>query len=338
MGALWFEAEVLADSLSETVGYKAGLAMSIEQMCDHLSGTRYPDVILQSELAVVRLRSEDYEDLYYKLLHRVGYTAEEYNGDVTGVRLFHKYKNTADFDSYMGVTRLYVTMWPTFMEAANARGTKKIDPTPFLLAAKQKYGRRGLEMAFERLEVISKALDLSPHSTFRYTDWKDILQLKSLFDGSNYAPAYGEFLDQRFIDYLSNNPDAIGKMHWRKFEELTAEYFAREGFRVELGPGGNDDGVDVRIWKPNTEGASPHGIIQCKRQKDKIERVVVKGLMTDVMFEKADIGLIVTSSELSPGARKTITARGYPIKEVNKEGVFAWLAHLRTPGTGIVRR
>ena len=28
--------------------------------------------------------------------------------------------------------------------------------------------------------------------------------------------------------------------------------------------------------KPESEGAAPHGMIQCKRQKDKVERVVVK--------------------------------------------------------------
>ncbi len=53
-------------------------------------------------------------------------------------------------------------------------------------------------------------------------------------------------------------------MHWRKFEELTAEYLQREGFNVELGPGINDDGVDVRIWKStqNVHEEAPHIIVQ----------------------------------------------------------------------------
>jgi restriction system protein len=330
MGALWFDAEVLADSLSETVGYKAGLALSIEQMCDHLWGTRYPDVILQSEQSVVRLRAEEYEELFYKLLHRIGYTNDEYNGDGTGAYLYHKYKDTA-LDAYLGVATIFNEICQRLIKETAAKGSKAIDPRPFLQAAFDKYGELGTQMAMERIQAMNKGLHLSPHNAMRYTEWKNTEELKSLFQGSKNAPAYGEFFDQRFIDYLSNNPDAIGKMHWRKFEEFTAEYFAREGFKVELGPGGNDDGVDVRIWKPD-------GIVQCKRQKDKVERVIVKGLMTDVMFEKADIGLIVTSSELSPGARQTITTRGYPIKEVDKRGVAAWLAELRTPGTGIVRR
>lgn len=337
MGALWFDAEVLADTLSETVGYKAGLTMSVEQMCDHLAGTGHDDTIRASEERFVRIRSEEYEDLFYKLLHRVGYTQEEFDGDITAGFLYHKYKDIAP-DVHSGVIDLFLEIWPKLIDKAKQNGTSLIDPRPFMKAAQDKYGKLGLDMATERLEALDKAMNLSPHTGMRYTEWNNVEELKSLFQGSAQIPAYGEFFDQRFIDYLSNNPDAIGKMHWRKFEEMTAEYFVREGFKVELGPGGNDDGVDVRIWMPGSYGSAPHGIIQCKRQKDKIERVVVKGLLADVQFEKADIGLIVTSSELSPGAKQTIKVRGYPIKEVNKDGIAAWLQKLRTPGTGIVRK
>ena len=194
-------------------------------------------------------------------------------------------------------------------DEAHAKGTKLIDPTPFIRAAFDKYGKLGLQMAKERLDVISRGLNLNPHTPMRYTEWSNTEHLSALFEGSDRAPAYGDFFDQRFIDFLERNPHALGAMHWRKFEEMTAEYFARQGFKVELGPGGNDDGVDVRIWKPEDTTVGPHGIVQCKRQKDKVEKVVVKGLMSDVLFEKAELGLIVTTSERSVGARKTIATR-----------------------------
>ena len=54
-------------------------------MCDHLSGTKYPDIIQASETHMVRLRAEEYEEVFYKLLHRVGHTEEEFNGDTAGV-------------------------------------------------------------------------------------------------------------------------------------------------------------------------------------------------------------------------------------------------------------
>jgi restriction system protein len=53
--------------------------------------------------------------------------------------------------------------------------------------------------------------------------------------------------------------------------------------------------------------------------------------------EGAEMGLLVTTSEFSPGARKTVDVRGYPIGEVNGEMIKNWIIELRTPGAGIVR-
>jgi len=146
----------------------------------------------------------------------------------------------------------------------------------------------------------------------------------------------GCFFDQRFIDFLSVNHEKIGAIHWRKFEELVGECFDKFGYKVELGPGTNDDGVDLRVWSDQF-AEIPEYIIQCKRQKAKIEKVTVKGLYADVLHEGAKMGLLVTTSEFSPGARKTVSARSYPVEEVNGQMIKSWLQELRTPGTGIVR-
>jgi restriction system protein len=339
MGSIIFGKGQLADGLSETAGYKAGLALSVEEICDHLSETSYPDIIRQSEEFGARLRAEEFEGVFYKLLHRIGYTKEEFNGDTTGAGLYHKYRGTALYDDFLGVSKLFVNMWPKLMDIAIANETKMIDPTPFLEASYKKYGVAGGKLAIERLEVMQQGMDLNPHSSIRAVDWNEPLALKKLFTGSiKEVPVLGKFIDQRFVNYLSNNLDRLPQMHWRKFEELTAEFFDREGFKVELGPGSNDDGVDVRVWNANSDVAEkPLCLVQCKRQKEKIGRVVVKGLYADVSHEGADYGVIVTTSELSPAAKSTISARGYPIREVERDGVEKWLEALRTPGTGIVR-
>lgn len=337
MGGIVFDPETLSDSLSELAGYKAGLSLSIDQLCELFDGTEYPELIRSGETQFVRLRVEQYEGLYYKLLHRIGYTEEEYDGDITGARLFHKYRRSAP-EEYLGVIRLLNEMWPKMMDDTMQSGSRTIDPTPFVHASFDKYGRIGAQIALERIRVIDRGLHLSPHSTIRYVEWKDSLTLDALFQGTDAQPEVGRFIDQRFIDYLSANADKLSKMHWRKFEELAAEYFHREGYRVELGPGSNDDGVDIRVWKPGQNPSEkPQCLVQCKRQKAKVEKVVVKGLHADVTFEGAEYGLIVTTAELSPGARQTIAARGYPIREIERTALDAWLVKLRTPGTGIVR-
>jgi restriction system protein len=339
MGSISFAPGLLSDSLSEIAGYKAGLALSVEELCDHLSNTSYPDLIRSSEEFGARLRAEDFESIFYKLLYRIGYTKDEYNGDVTGVGLYHKYRDTHLFEMFVGVSELFVAMWPKIMDQAVAEKATSIDPTPFLRASFDKYGVEGGTLAIERLEVLDRGMNLNPHSSFRSTDWTEPLALKKLFAGtSKDMPIGGRFIDQRFVNYLSSNLDRIPEMHWRKFEELTAEYFHREGFEVKLGPGSNDDGVDVRVWKPGSDSTEkPLCLVQCKRQKEKIDRVIVKGLYADVAHEGAEYGVIVTTSELSPAAKSTINARGYPIQQVERDGVKRWIEVLRTPGTGIVR-
>lgn len=335
MGSIVFEPKVLVDTLSELVGYKAGLALSIEEMCDHLKDS-YADDIRASEEGYIRLRAEDYEALFHKLLYRIGHTEEEFDGDMLGTFLWHKYKQHHEIVG--AVKGLYTKMWMGILSAAAPVG-KELDPMPFLEEAERLYGPLGWKIAWEQVQAIDRGLRLSPNTRQRYVEWSNVESLKNLFQDTQHSSEHGIFIDQRFIDFLDNNQEQLSNMHWRKFEALTAEFFSRCGFKVELGPGRNDDGVDVRIWRADhdVERTSPTCIVQCKREKQKVSKVVVKGLYADLRHEGAEYGLIVTSNELSVGARRTIHARGYPIQEANSKTLAQWLDVLRTPGTGIVR-
>lgn len=339
MGAMNFGPQVLADGLAEIAGYKAGLALSIEELCDHLSGTQYPDIIIDSETYGTRLRSEEYEELFYMLLHRIGYLKTEYQGmTYESAKLFHKYRKLGKLDEFEGASTLFNKLWMKGIKETSKRHLKSIDPTEILFECKRIFGPIGLDIAIERIEIIHRATTLNPHSVCRATEWESPVELQKLFSGSKDSPAGGEFIDQRFIDYLSINTSRLPEIHWRKFEELTAEFFHREGYKVEIGPGSNDDGVDVRAWNPEASTSEkPLLIAQCKRQKEKIGRVIVKGLHADVQYEGAEYGVIVTTSELSPAAKSTINARGYSIQAVERNGVEKWLSTLRSPGTGIIR-
>lgn len=327
----------LAEVLSEMAGYKVGLALSVEEICDHLADGpgKLADLVRYSEAHGIRIRSEEYEAIHYRLLHRIGYTEDEFDGLPPGIREYHKYKHRPEqLEIHQRMQQLFLEM----MDEAMARGEQRIDPMPFIERCRADLGPIGLKMGYDYVFAWGNALRASPYHRGRWVDWESPLELKKLFTGTDQAPEAGRFIDQRFLDYLSNNTNRLQDMHWRKFEELTAEYFEREGFRVEIGPGSNDDGVDVRLWKPDSpQDSKPTCLVQCKRQKAKIEKVIIKGLAADVQFMEADYGLIVTTSTLSPGAEATITARGYPIQAVEHDAVAKWLERLRTPGTGIVR-
>lgn len=169
------------------------------------------------------------------------------------------------------------------------------------------------------------------------TLWNEPIALIDLFESEELLTPYGRFFDQRFINYLANNLDDIPKMHWRKFEGVAAEYFHRRGFKVEIGPGRNDDGIDVRAWSSQADTSSepPLLIVQCKREKRKVEKVVVKALAGDVAWEGARRGLLVASSEWSPGARNVVKTRNYPVSEVNVNAVKKWLVQMRDHDKGM---
>lgn len=74
-------------------------------------------------------------------------------------------------------------------------------------------------------------------------------------------------------------------------------------------------------------------MVQCKRHANKISKTVVKALHADVEFHKAD-SVVVTTSALSPGAKKTIKLRKYRVEEADRCTLQEWLKAMRTPGTG----
>lgn len=336
MGAIWFDKHDFADHLHEIVGYKSGVAASIEHMCDLLSGTGFDDKIVSSEERGIRIRSEDYDTLYYTLLHKIGVTDRPLDGifEIFKISREMERRNGADFArSIQDIYRRHIEIET---KKALQEGRKSLDPEGMIREAVQVHGKAGLDAIIMLIQGYDDLMKHSPHTAMKFHQYTEIVNLADLFEQYNPVAEKGVFLDQRFIDFLSNNLQKLGEIHWRKFEELTAECFQRFGYIVDLGPGSNDDGVDLRVWNNEKEGA-PEFIIQCKRVKSKIDKVTIKGLYADVLHEGCKLGVLVTSSEFSVGARSTIEARSYPIKEVNKDSLAKWLKELRTPGSGIVR-
>lgn len=336
MGAIWFRANEYTAFLSEATGFKAGIALSKEDIAELFAddeGER--ENFLLPEENMLRVRAEDLEQTFANILYKIGNISDPSTAPIS-IRLFHKYKRNETLRKLNeDVFQLYIVEAEKMMEAALLNGSNSLDPTGFLIQARKKFGSKGLEMASEIIDGLMQDQDRSL-GRFRRVEWKDAVELKELFHSESLDAAYGKFLDQRFIDYLYRNQDKVGEMHWRKFEGLAGEFFDREGYKVEMGPGRNDGGVDIRVWKDSVQpGEPPLMLVQCKRQKNKVERAVVKSLWADMEWESAKSGLIVTTSSLSPGAQQDCTARGYNIRQADKTVISKWLESMRTPGSGV---
>lgn len=316
----------LHDVLGDVAGYKAGLALSREELLRHLCDF----VVLRGALnAPVRIRLEEFDDLARNLLYRIGVLASK-PGRGPAIEMYAKYHTDP------AALKILSVIQESFWECSVRGGVGPIDITPVAERAVSEFGSSGLVMFREYEAAIQEHLHGSFNSGLRRFEWQDKAELAALFAQACITPSNGTFLDQRYIDYLERNRESLDSMHWRNFEAFTAEFFSRTGYAVELGAGQGDGGIDLRAWEPDTKGGAPTILIQCKRQASKVGQVVVKALWADVQAENAQSGLIVTTSALQPGAARVASARLYNIKEADRNKVEQWLVALRSPGSGMV--
>lgn len=330
MGGIWMASADLLDSLIEIVGFKTGLVLSKERAVLFLA-EQDPDFAakLAGDNRMMRTESAVYEELVAHLLYRLGsLSSPRVSGPVGDV--YHKYKKDPEAAELVPkVGELFVEFMEAFANRDPSEGPA--DPTPFFNAAKDKFGLLGAIIAMDYIKGVQRYMHRTPWGAMRRTEWKDTRELEELFKSEKLETMYGSFFDQRFIDFLAANFAEVDDIHWRQFEGATAEHFARQGFDVNLGPGRNDDGLDLRIFpKDGDQNLPPLIIVQCKRERRKLGKVLVKSVYADVLHHNATSGLIVTTSELAPGAEALRLARGYPVDVIDRGKVELWIKGMRT--------
>ena len=334
MGAFVASSRWIAGHLGETVGYKAGLALTREEIAAHLSDAPdFRDAVLLAEDRQVRVRSEDYESVVNKLLYRVGNIPSS-DPLPPAAQVYRRYGHNPPHNEIIEevLTRCLELLGSQIKNSP--KGTA-LDPVQLLEPVAAEFGPSGIDIAVALIESIALQLHITPWAPRRWFDWDNTVDLRDLFHSESLETKYGTFFDQRFVDYLSKNFGKIDEINWRKFEGLTAEFFERAGFKVKIGPGRGDGGVDVRVWAPEEEIEKPPLIlVQCKRQREKVDQVVVKALWADVSDAGAQSGLVVTTSALAPSAETVRNVREYPITAIERLTLKDWIEQLRTPGSG----
>lgn len=333
----------LISELAEGVGFKSGLSFSFDRMLSFVS-EKSKKILNANSNGVVGMRFEEYEELFFEILIGTGYAPRNASPDMQyfGITLFNQYKyDVIKQQLALNVYELYAH----WLRAETDKTIKKnpgvygltIEPIGFLQQSFKKYGAFGYKTAMQILTNQANYENLCPWNKIRRIDWNDMAELEGLFKSESLNTYYGSFIDQRYIDYLSNHLNDIGEINWRKFEGLTAEFFKRDGYEVVLGKGRSDGGIDIRIWKDKEDKENPPMIlIQCKRYKDDVKAEVVKALYLDVLYEKANSGLIVTSNRVAPGVKKDFKARGYNMDFAERDKVQQWITSMRTPNIDII--
>lgn len=322
--------------LGEMIGFKSGVALSHEKLVEFLRAEKRFKHHVDPPSVNVGMEFSELEDIVEYLLFKLG-RLEKRNNPPLVEKLGKKIKTDPAFNTmWLEIREKFVQMCSKSLETPEV---KSVDPSELFEFASNKFGVEGIDLAYKMLEDMNVQMYKSAMGKVRLVEWKDVIELKHLFETENLLPQYGTFFDQRFIDYLHRNFSDIRKMNWRQFERLTAEYFDNEGFTVQLGPGRNDGGVDIRIWpRGEHETKPPLILIQCKRTKDDVELEVLTSLYAHVDWEHkksgehTTTGLIVTTARLAPGAEEVRVARSYPITVAEQENLRKWISQLRQPG------
>ena len=334
MGAAWIRSMSVAGHLGELVGFKAGLALTREELGEHLTEIPYiRDLVLETDDRLVRVRSEEYEAAVCWLLYQVGNIPTPWPmPPVTAVHRRFENDPTHSKVLWEVIDRCIELIKDQFNNNPNRT---PLNGNRLIEAIALEFGLPGITVAKALLDEFALQIQISPWVSGRWFDWDDEVELRDLFRSESLETRYGTFFDQRFVYYLARNFQRIDDINWRKFEGLTGEFFERKGYQVAMGPGRKDGGVDVRVWASADDVVNPPLIlVQCKRQRTKVDQVIVKALWADVSDERAQSGLIVTTSALTPGAETMRQARGYPINAIDRQKLQGWIEKLRSPGVG----
>lgn len=330
MGHILMPSFAFRTALSEDAGVRSGFALSEADMLAHLPKDHLLREGIEADV-VMRVGSEDYADAVGDLLHALGAT-DQPGMPTLGIRLatllgrdLHEFAIVDGLMQIEAVANYYLQL----------RNNNDVRQSAILAELREMVeGKVGVWDALQ--EAMNHHLAFSPFFT-RSVVRADRIALDALFTSERLPAAPERYFDQRFINYLASQPERLKDIHWRQFEGLTAEWFQRGGYLVELGPGRNDGSIDVRLWNPDAApGMPPAVIVQCKRQTRKVERVVVKALYADIIDECASAGLVVTTSDISPGAAADVSARAYPITTANRAQVQAWIEAMRKPEAGVI--
>lgn len=302
--------ELLEWAINE-IEEKCKMTVSYESIEDKLinaiSNTDYQKLLRKNFEEDVVLDEVQYEELHREIMKVFGYIGEDYSTLTRKILT-----NYGDDKEKFGLINEKLIDW--IKEEIEKKET--IYPHIFLKKIIDEYGFSMLPIAIEIINHIIKNLNSSPY--YHKSKWGNIepIKLDDLFNKEDNNSELGCFFDQRYIDYLNKNTKELKDINWRKFEQLSAQFFKNDGYDVELGTGRKDGGIDIVITKDDKKT-----LVQCKRNIGKIGLGVIKETDWTTTHNDFDESIIICTSDLSKGGYGLINKYGLKLKVINGKAV-----------------
>ena len=181
---------------------------------------------------------------------------------------------------------------------------------------------------FDHTEMWIYAIGRDNAQEFKdYMHWKWICSL--------VRPEFDSLEDDFYAYFANHGSRDLSGLGWRDCEKLVAALMESRGYQVELGPGTNDGGVDLRFLQPDPIG-DIMTLVQIKKYRPdlKIKLGAVQALHGATVAERAENSMFVTTSEYSRSARNFAERKNVAMTLCSSEDIRRWCADAHK---GIVR-
>ncbi|AVD54552.1 hypothetical protein BEH_24640 (plasmid) [Priestia filamentosa] len=133
-------------------------------------------------------------------------------------------------------------------------------------------------------------------------------------------------INKELIRYIARNPEIMREINPRKFEELVAELFNNKGYQVELTPRTRDGGKDIYAIRKDSIGTTLY-VVEAKRysENNKVGVEIVRGLYGVKSAERANVGVIVTTSSFTQDAIEFASPLKYELSLNDYTDLKKWL-------------
>ncbi len=161
----------------------------------------------------------------------------------------------------------------------------------------------------------------SSHQRFK-RDYQDYMRWKWIC--SLIQPDF-DILNHDLYAYFSEHQERLSDLHWRDFEKLVAGLMESQGYDVDIGPGTNDGGVDIRLLQRDPLG-DILTLVQVKRYgpSRKVRLEAVQALHGAAVAEGANESMFVTTSNYYPSARRFAGRSNVPMELHASREVQEW--------------
>lgn len=170
------------------------------------------------------------------------------------------------------------------------------------------------------------------HNAQGYTRYQPVREIYSeiyndglLVDNSSLRVDFTD-VNTELIKYLSRKPELMYELNSRKFEELIAELFFRKGYEVSLTPRTRDGGKDIYAIRKDSIAPTLY-VVEAKRynKANKVGVEIVRGLYGVKSAERANVGVIVTTSSFTKDAIDFASPLNYELSLRDFDNLKEWL-------------